>query len=323
MDRRVNAQLNQQEYCEHKTVLRSYPTIINLQTNNNCNARCVYCEIHGLNKKSFQYGTMPLELIKNNIFLFTRAKYVEFSVTGEPFLYPYLGELIEILAPLGIEFFLTTNGIDIDEKILFKLLPCTRSITISVDGPKTNELTRGYPFSKIVPTLERLREYKNVYGFNLNLSAVVTKKNLDDSLRLFEVGAKYHCKNLIYTKVLFLKEELRDEYLPSYGEFVDFLDALERFRKMHPALTVVNTLQKVADWHCPVLWKNLYLFPNGDVLGCCMNNDLMGNITQSSFEDIWNNQKYVEMRSRYREICSNCMHVLLSKHSYREIYDVI
>lgn len=323
MDQATNAALNQKEYLEEKPFLESFPQIINLQANNNCNAKCVYCEIHGLNKKSFNAGIMPLELVKKNIGIFEKAKYVELSVTGEPFLYPYLNELVELLAPLGISFFITTNGLDINEDLLKKVLPFTKSLTISTDGPETNILTRGYDFKRVLPALKLISEYQKEYDFNLNLSAVLTKLNLEDSLKLLDIADEYGCKTVIYTKVLFLKEELKPGYLPSYQDFVNFLKGLSEAGSRFPSLRIVNTLRRVKNWHCPVLWKNFYLFPNGDILACCIKNELMGNINEQPFEQIWNSPKYVTLRKNYRQICGDCMHLLLSKYYYRDVYEKI
>ena len=76
---------------------------------------------------------------------------------------------------------------------------------------------------------------------------------------------------------------------------------------------------------CPKPWDEVYISNTGDVVPCCTIADprvaCMGNIFEQSFEEIWNDDRYVEFRdslltNNIRRCCNACYNpdALVEKH---------
>lgn len=59
---------------------------------------------------------------------------------------------------------------------------------------------------------------------------------------------------------------------------------------------------------CPQLWQRMFVHPDGVVTPCCTDHKrelVMGNINDSSIEEIWHNEKYTYMREMHKNGYSN------------------
>ncbi len=50
---------------------------------------------------------------------------------------------------------------------------------------------------------------------------------------------------------------------------------------------------------CAAPWGHIHTTPNGDLYPCCYNRDKMGNINDSNFQEIFNNEKYKNLRRQF------------------------
>ncbi|MGE3171270.1 MAG: SPASM domain-containing protein [Planctomycetota bacterium] len=72
-------------------------------------------------------------------------------------------------------------------------------------------------------------------------------------------------------------------------------------------------------WWCEYLWEKAYVSIGGDVRPCCvMGTPVVGNLTEQTFEEIWNNDTYRAMRQRLAArqpvpVCKGCMHIRVVK----------
>lgn len=71
----------------------------------------------------------------------------------------------------------------------------------------------------------------------------------------------------------------------------------------------------VPDNLCPWIFYSMAVHINGDVVPCCRDprgTEVMGNLLQQDFDEVWNGQRYIEFRDRIRrdqgsvEICRLC-----------------
>ena len=51
---------------------------------------------------------------------------------------------------------------------------------------------------------------------------------------------------------------------------------------------------------CPLPWKSMLVDIDGNVKVCCFNKIDMGNLNNDSVDNIWNNEKYQELRQRLK-----------------------
>jgi radical SAM protein with 4Fe4S-binding SPASM domain len=89
-------------------------------------------------------------------------------------------------------------------------------------------------------------------------------------------------------------------------------DQYSRYRKMNDgSYTIKNSL----DNHCWKMWHSCVITWDGKIVPCCFDKDahhVLGDLTKSSFEEVWNGEAYNSfraslLRSRSEiEICKNC-----------------
>nr|MCR4745633.1 radical SAM protein [Lachnospiraceae bacterium] len=92
------------------------PSSLNIELNNTCNQRCVFCPFHGSGSKldrrpeSMDYE-MAKKILEEAFSLGIGRKELGLYMSGEPFLYPHLVEIIDYAKRIGFQYiYLTTNG---------------------------------------------------------------------------------------------------------------------------------------------------------------------------------------------------------------------
>lgn len=110
---------------------------------------------------------------------------------GEPFLYPQISEILKLAYASGVETTIMSNGLFIDDEYVEKLLKYKFHLQLSLDGADvySDDNIRGQGhFEKCIWIMGELykRDYK--YGY---VRMTITKKNLDQYGKIFELGKKY------------------------------------------------------------------------------------------------------------------------------------
>jgi radical SAM protein with 4Fe4S-binding SPASM domain len=79
------------------------------------------------------------------------------------------------------------------------------------------------------------------------------------------------------------------------------------------------------DHFCILPWIHLHVSQNGRVSPCCNNNRYLGNVQETSIEEIWNGDKFEELREQFKngkadKRCNHCYNIEASgKKSMRQI----
>lgn len=155
----------------------------------NCNLRCKHCYLpeHG---KDLLPKDVTLRLVDewNEIVLKERGQYggIFHVKGGEPFVVPYLWDIIDRLAELqSLRLMMTTNGTFLDDDIFRRLSECNDAldghvaIIVSLDGAteETHSILRGEKhFTKTLNFIECLRKY----GLTSYLNCVVHTGNIHE-----------------------------------------------------------------------------------------------------------------------------------------------
>jgi radical SAM protein with 4Fe4S-binding SPASM domain len=88
----------------------------------------------------------------------------------------------------------------------------------------------------------------------------------------------------------------------------------EMARDPHP-MGPVNVELPSSIWYCDFLWKKSYIALDGNVRPCCVpGTPNLGNVKETPFFDIWNSEKYRNMRHRLAlkqpiPFCKGCQHI--------------
>jgi len=161
------------------------------------------------------------------------------SLSGEPTIYPYIGELIAELRKRGKTSFLVTNGLypkKIKEIIKKKQLPTQLYVSVNTSNKELydrfHRSSKKNAWKKLNETLELISKLKNKTRtvFRINL---IRKINMDDkSVKEFAKLIKKSKPKFIelkgYMAVGFARDRLGYEMMPDDKEMMDFAKRLEK-----------------------------------------------------------------------------------------------
>lgn len=273
----------------------SVPIHIDLEITTKCNLRCSFCPRTQMNLKS---EDMPLEMVKKIIdeFSLKGGCAIKFVYLGEPLLYPHLGEIIKYAKDSGIiDTIISTNGNLLNEKNIIELIQSgLDKIIFSVDS--------------IHP-----RTYKEI-RVNGNLSKVLRGLILFQYLR-DKLKSKTPETQI---QVISMQQNKMEIIFKYYREFYkDFVDKI----RISPFCLDYQNKKEIGEkpnFHCPSPFRRMTIRVNGDICVCCgsrTDSKILGNIRVNTLEEIWNSQKFREIRSLMKngkshliECCNFCDH---------------
>jgi len=242
---------------------------------------------------------------------------------GEPLLRKDILEIMTSIKKYGMEGVLTTNGTLFSEDLIREMVKLNWDIAMfSVDGPVADvyDDIRGVDgsFDKVYSAMKTLSRVKAEYCAVkplLHIHCVILNMNfmiIDEMIDLaHDVGAnivtfdKYYPE---YEELILRKEDVSItlknlqkayEKAQRYGIYINVEDFLSLWLKPSP-----NT-------RCYWPWLYADIDPNGDILPCCFSHDVMGNIKRHSFRQIWDGEKYNELRKLFKkkelpDFCEGC-----------------
>ncbi len=306
----------------------SAPEEVDLKPTLKCNLKCKMCFQRKLSDeyrrkmyKSELSTEKYLSLIEELANMGTRREHVVGG--GEPLIRKDILDIMTSIKRHGMEGVLTTNGTLFNENMIDKIVKLNWDIAMfSIDGPDAEiyEEIRGVTgtFEKVysaMKTFSRIKEEYSACKPLLHIHCVILSINfeiIDEMIELaHDVGAnivtfdKYYPE---YEELILRKEDLpitlknlkkAYEKAQRYGIYINVEDFLSMWLKPSPST------------RCYWPWLYSDIDPNGDVLPCCVSHDIMGNINRHSFKQIWDGEKYNELRKRFKKLdlpnfCEGC-----------------
>lgn len=285
------------------------PGSLNIELNNSCNQKCVFCPFHGRYAVSeLKPSKLTPEFVKQILDQAKKLgignKELGFYLAGEAFLYKELPEVIAYAKQIGYKYiFLTTNGVLATEDRLKEVIEAgLDSIRFSVNGGDKNtykDIHGTDDFDNVLNNIRFLHEYRKEKGIDIaiSLSCVLTKKTINTKADIVKVFSGY-VDDIIFIPVMLSRlkklKSLKDEY------------ELEE-----------DSGENDPNYVCPMLFDTMYINSFGKIVPCCDAYD--GNV---EFADLyryfdlkkaWTNEAYRRYRSIFLEnaddrgtICSVC-----------------
>ncbi|MFH1878110.1 MAG: radical SAM protein [Candidatus Omnitrophota bacterium] len=165
-----------------------FPTTIDFAFSGRCNLRCKHCNTSSTwnaeNELSFDEIVYVFDMLKD-------CKIFNLNLYGgEPFFYPRIYDLLEILDKYPFRFSILTNGTLIDRDIVLRLkkMRFLEIVQISLDGsiPEVHDWQRGEgSFRKTMKGVELLL----AEGVPLKLKAVINRNNYNDIEGMVDLAA--------------------------------------------------------------------------------------------------------------------------------------
>jgi MoaA/NifB/PqqE/SkfB family radical SAM enzyme len=265
----------------------SMPEIVQIESTNICNAKCVFCPRDDMHRKQ---GIMTVPLFHKIV-----DECVELGIThvrmhnyGEAFIDKRLVEKVRYAKEKGIkEVGMISNGSLITENVARGMIDAgLDAINISVDasGKEVFESTRiGLKYDKVIANIERL-------------------------VRLREESGKRRPK-LILSFVRQNNSADEQAFIQHWSKVADKIHVTD----LHNWAGTLNTESDV-NYPCYRPWLTFTVLWDGRVSLCCADFDgktILGDLNTQSIAEIWNAQPYRDARRQHLEsggpdICRAC-----------------
>jgi len=318
-----------------------WPTHFQIEPTTFCNLRCALCPVsEGMNRPT---GHMDFELFKK---LIDEAKDYVFLILlwdwGEPFINPYIYDMISYAKDKGIKIVSSTNGhVFAEEENAKKLVQSgIDTVIVAVDGitQKTYERYRRSGdletvfkgIRNIAASKQALHSQTPLVNFRFiamkhNEHEIPELKKLAQSLEVDVLSIKTlnpHASDT-YFENRAAKKEIYNVFVPKSARF-------QRFKYVDNGK---NRTYLRRDPPCKNLWNAPTIHWDGSVCPCTYDYNEMyafGNLNKNSFKNIWFGVPYRKMRRQFRsdwskiELCCNCSYTYEGGSSIDEtIADIV
>ena len=280
-----------------------------------CNCRCRMCDV-------WKYPTDPACEITPA--LLEKLPELDFcNVTGgEPFLRDDIEEIITVLKRRAKRIVISTNGYFTDKILALAQKHNDIGVRVSIEGLKSvNDELRGIDggFERGLKTLTELQKMgiKDI-GFGITVS----DSNARDMLELFKLSEDMcleFATAAVHNSYYFHKYDNvisnPDEAVACFTELIDELLSGWNVKKWFRAYFnygLINYIRaKERLLPCEVGTESFFVDPGGEVIPCngleeSVWMETMGNLNESSFDEIWTSERAENVRARVKECPKNC-----------------
>ncbi|OGP59513.1 MAG: hypothetical protein A2V67_08645 [Deltaproteobacteria bacterium RBG_13_61_14] len=305
-----------------------------------CNAACVFCPLlaasaevkarhapRWLGPITDLHGGL-LDRLFDDLYQLGGLRRVHIT-GGEPLLYrPLLALLFGLRQSFPqVETTLVTNGILLEKfaPVLARVGLARLSVSINAGTEQNyqelNPAAGAGDFPAIVRGIQAVAEEKNKAQSPLPLisvTAVLTRRSAGEVQPLFELCRQAGANALTFIPLMEIRfdgpasNEALTLSAAEFGKFQEEVDALQdraRERRLFLGFGGDARFQgrlRHDDLYSKIPCYSGYTFtmvwPNGDVRPCCNCEELMGNLTQQSFPEIWRGPRYQGYRGRLLRI---------------------
>lgn len=275
--------------------LEDRPYHVSLELTSICNAKCIMCPRHNMER---EMKVMDFNLFKKIINECAELGVIRFGLNGYGEIFTakkYYSQYIDYLQekiPHAVILINTNGSLMWEEQAQYLIDKKIDTVHIDIDGAtqKTFELIREkLNFEDVVDNVKRLVSLKRAQG-------------------------------KIYPKVrvgMIIQKENEHEYKAHYDMWKDIADYTSGDHMVSRLSSVPKyTNEKVIGHPCSLPYFELNIWSDGNVVMCCDDwnaEEKMGNAMTSSVKELWSNEKFKKVRKLHQEgragelsTCSKC-----------------
>ncbi|MDI3488680.1 MAG: hypothetical protein PWR26_1397 [Methanosarcinales archaeon] len=291
--------------------LAPYPSYIEMEVTTRCGLRCIMCEHTYWNEPN---RDMSFDEFKMIVDQFPNLKWIGLTGIGESFVNKDFMKMLRYVKERDVFVELYDNFYHIDESTARELIELeVDKIFVSFDAAtkETYERIRvGSSFERVMGNVRRMFELKREMGAHFPEIAfhyIVCRENMHEMLKYIELvhsiaGSGVEVQ---FTRMLHEFEEVKHLFVDIPQELID--EAEKRAREL--GVRVVWNLDvptcKPPMSQC-IEWTMPFIFVTGHVIPCCSGNEAgrrdfqketaLGNVFEQPFKEIWNGEKYRNLR---------------------------
>lgn len=306
------------------------PESVLLELTNKCNYSCLHCYANA-NNSTIEYSEIELENVINQIHKLG-VRTVALS-GGEPFLYSFIWEAIELLKNKGFRVVIDTNGFFLDAMVAKKLKALSIDlINVSLHGYYQWEhdalIGREGAFKSAIRAIELLAE--NAVPFGINVA--INKFNFENCHKIIFIARAFQASCINYFRV-FPTGRATENFHDLGISISEHKAVFKRIKELSNLVdnndillyTELPYIYKELDWDrtyaCGIAEKSFIITNTGDVFLCNALRSkqlLCGNINTQRLDYIWSDSSiFNEVRTikqnpkNLQGICSSCEYMNL------------
>lgn len=291
---------------------KGMPFSISIEPTTSCNLRCPECP-SGLRSFTRPTGMLSRDLFESVISqLAPSLTYLIFYFQGEPYLHPAFLDMVRLASGKGLYTATSTNGHFMNREAARQTVESGLDrLIISLDGT-TQETYASY---RVGGQLERVIEgTQHILYWKKRLASttphvifqfLVVRPNEHQVDEVKSLARKLGVDDVVFKTAQIYNYQQGSDLIPT-------IDRYSRYRKSDDGtFSIKNQLLD----HCWKMWHSCVITWDGKVVPCCFDKDahfVMGDLSLTSFEEIWKGKKYTDfrasiLRSRSEiEMCRNC-----------------
>jgi len=314
------------------------PNIIQIDLTDKCNLNCVGCWCHSDllgESKLKKFNEIPYKIVKRLIenSYELGVKEIMLSGGGEPFMYPKIMDVIELIKKKGIKLTIITNFTLLNKGKIRKMIELKVDyITASIWAGDADTYVKTHPnqnkktFEIIRDNLEFIAQYKEKFarGPKVIMANVISNINYNKIEEMVKFATSVSLDELYFTLIdpikdrtdcLLLNAKEIKILLKKLKEVIKIIEAYNKKSKIHKIrIDDINRfIRKIRSkkanegkYDLSVIKKPCYvgyiftrILANGDVVPCCRAVMYpMGNINNKLFKEIWFSEEYNKFREK-------------------------
>jgi radical SAM protein with 4Fe4S-binding SPASM domain len=255
---------------------------------------------------------------------------------GEQMLAKEKDFFLEIINRYSFQRTIVTNGLLLSNNKIKSFIEGGWIIDLSVEGgtKKTYEnIRRGADFDRFISISRECCSQSKSIGetaSKIRFCYTAFRDNIFELSRLVEIGAEIGIDEIEVAHLIPMNNSYRNQSLVYHKDLANniFDEAARRAHELGVILRLpprfsisemINSLdsgnvKESSSWNrkiCFHPWHSISINEDGNVMPCCFSNLIMGNLQNSSLEEIWNNKKYQNLRKMVNSgnpkgSCRNC-----------------
>lgn len=305
-----------------KTKLDTRPVIVAFCPSGNiCNLKCKLCptgeRIPGRKQGMMTFKTFKTAIDELGLYLYR----IHLYHWGEPFLNKDIFKMIKYARSYGIRVMMSTNLRDMDDKMARKIIDSEIDwLVISLDGASNESVIKyqkGNNFDKVFKNITDLIKLRDKLGKKLPIIEwryIVNKHNEHEIEKAKELAKENNIRiGFLPTAPMQNANPLKTEE-ESFKEIKPWMSSIPKYQLYNPETGHKKDIIKECNW----LWFSSTINWNGSISACCYFPEKydFGNMLDSSFMSVWNNEKHQKGRSvivkRSEEptsLCQGCVNL--------------
>jgi radical SAM protein with 4Fe4S-binding SPASM domain len=288
-------------------VIKGMPLAAGIELTNYCNLNCPECN-SGSGIMTRDRGYISIELFEKIVtelgpYLYNLNLYFQ----GESMMHP---QFFPVLEKCGdIRTTLSTNGHFLSPENADKIVGSRlHTLIVSLDGMDQSAYSSyrvNGDFRTVIDGIRNISDSKKKNSSRLKLVIqFLVNRNNEHQVEAVKKFAAEMKASLQLKSMQIINKDSHETWLPSSGKF-------RRYIKSNTEYAIKSRLPD----RCARLWFNPVITWDGKVVPCCFDKNadhVMGDMSQDSFRNIWNGEKYRQFREsiltgrKMIDICRNC-----------------